>query len=157
MTLYLIAALAQNRVIGNNGRIPWDLPEDLRLFQRRTTGHTVLMGRRTFDLLPEPLPNRRNVVLTHRPIPSIESFPSLDEALSAVAADGEVYVIGGGSVYAQTIERADGMVLSHVHQEPEGDAFFPEYENLLGSLFEQLSLQKHTGFDLVEYRRVSTK
>ena len=156
MRIYLIAALGTNRVIGHRGKIPWDLPEDMRLFMQRTTGHCVLMGRRTFDLLPEPLPNRRNIVLTHSPIDGIETFAALDGALRAVADEPEVYVMGGGKVYEQTIGSADGMILSHVHQAPEGDAWFPPYQHLIGPVYEEISRVAYDGFDLAEYRRRRT-
>ena len=155
MKLSLIAALGRNRVIGHQGRIPWDLPEDMRHFMQRTTGHCVLMGRKTFDLLPEPLPDRRNVVLTHSPIEGVECYATLQEGLLAVANEPDVYVMGGGRIYEQTINIGDSMVLSHVDAEPDGDTFFPPYEHLIGTIYKEVSRKQSEGFDLAEYRRIN--
>ena len=84
MKLVLIAALTRRRVIGAGGRIPWHLSEDLKRFKRGTTGHTVLMGRKTFESIGKLLPNRRNVVLSSRPVPGVETYASLDEALASL-------------------------------------------------------------------------
>jgi len=81
--LALIAAVARNRGIGYKGELPWRLPEDMRRFKQITTGHAVLMGRKTFEALGKPLPNRRNVVLTHRAIPGVETYPAIEPALAA--------------------------------------------------------------------------
>ena len=106
MKLVLIAALTRRRVIGAGGRIPWHLSEDLKRFKRGTTGHTVLMGRKTFESIGKLLPNRRNVVLSSRPVPGVETYASLDEALASLKDESQVFVIGGGTLYAQTLERA---------------------------------------------------
>lgn len=154
MKIILVAALTRSRVIGNNGRIPWHLSEDLKIFKRLTTGHTVLMGRATFDSIGKPLPNRRNVVLTSRPIDGIECYHSIDDAFQALASEDMVFVIGGGKVYAQVLELADAMHLSIIEKNEAGDTFFPPYEHLIGSVFSLAGREPHEGFVIEEYVRI---
>lgn len=127
--LHIIAAVAANGAIGYHNHLLYRLSADLRRFKALTTGHTVVMGRRTFESLPKgALPNRRNIVLsrTQTAFAGAETFASLDEALAACAPDEEVYVIGGASVYAQALPLADSLRLTHVDDVPaEADAFFP--------------------------------
>ena len=129
--LSIIVAAARNGAIGLNGALLYHLRADLQRFKALTTGHTIIMGRRTFESLPKgALPNRRNIVLTRQAAysaPGIEVFASLQEALAACAADDETFVIGGESVYAEAMPRADRLYLTHVEATPEAaDAFFPE-------------------------------
>ena len=131
MTLHIICALAANRAIGNKGQLVYYLPADLRHFKALTTGHTVLMGRKTFESLPKgALPNRRNVVITRQEgytQPGIEVFHTFEEALKACATDEHVYVLGGESVYAAALPLADALSLTHIEATPEeADTFFPE-------------------------------
>lgn len=130
MNLSIICALAENRAIGLRGGLLYHLSADLKHFKQLTTGHTVLMGRKTFESLPKgALPNRRNVVITRQAgfsAPGIEVFHSLDEALAACASDAEVFVIGGESVYAAALPLADRLCLTYIHATPsESDTFFP--------------------------------
>lgn len=154
MKLLLIAALSRNRVIGKEGKLPWHIPEDLRRFKRLTTGHTVLMGRKTFESLGKPLPNRRNVVLTSRTIPGIETYSSIPAALEALADEEKVFVIGGGEIFRQFLERVDGWYLTIVEKEVEGDVFFPPYEHLIGSQFLLVNKEEHEGFTFLDYVKV---
>ncbi len=154
MKLILIAALTRRRVIGKDGRLPWHIPEDLKRFKRLTTGHTVLMGRTTFESIGKPLPHRRNVVLTSRPIPGIECYTSLETALEHVRMDEKVFVIGGGTVYKQTLDRADELLLTIVEQNVEGDTYFPSYEHLIGPVFSLAARDAHDGFVFEDYRRI---
>ena len=131
MELNIICAVAENGAIGNKNDLVYHLRADLRRFKQLTTGHTVLMGRRTFESLPKgALPNRRNIVLTRSrsfAAPGAEVFPSLAEALAACAADEEVFVIGGASVYREALPLADRLLLTHIHATPpEADTFVPE-------------------------------
>lgn len=130
-SISIIAAVAGNNAIGLNGKLLYWLPEDLKRFKALTTGHTIIMGRKTFDSLPKgALPNRRNVVLTRskRTFPGAETFPSLSQALASCSAEEEVYVIGGASVYAEALPFADRLCLTEVHDTPkEADAFFPDF------------------------------
>lgn len=153
MTLAIIAAIATNRVIGSGGQLPWRLPEDLKRFKRLTTGHAILMGRRTWDSLGKPLPDRRNVVVSSRPVPGAETYASTSDALRALAGEERVFVIGGGTLYAQLLERADELYLTLLHREAEGDVFFPPYEHLIGSLFIERAREPRGDFDFVDYIR----
>ena len=154
MKLAIIAALTRNRVIGKAGKLPWHISEDLRRFKRLTGGHAVLMGRATWESLGRPLPGRRNVVLSSGPVSGVEAYTSLPDALRALAECDTVFVIGGGKVYAQLLDRADELHLTLVHQEAEGDAFFPPYEHLLGTAFVEAARENHEGFTFVDYVRV---
>jgi dihydrofolate reductase len=126
--LYLIAALGRNRVIGRDGALPWRLPDDLRRFKQLTLGQPVLMGRKTWVSLGRPLPGRENRVLTRDRqfvAPGARVFHRLEDALAA-PAQGALWVIGGGELYAQLLPRADALFLTEVDAAPEGDAHFPE-------------------------------
>ena len=129
----VIAAVARNRAIGLDNKLLYWLPNDLRRFKTLTTGHTIVMGRRTFESLPKgALPNRRNIVLTRsqQQFPGAETFPTLTAALAACQADEEVYIIGGASVYRQALPLADRLCLTEIDDTPqEADAFFPDYSD----------------------------
>jgi dihydrofolate reductase len=129
----LIAAVAKNRAIGYKNKLLYWLPNDLKRFKALTTGHTIIMGRKTFDSLPKgALPNRRNIVLsrTQTDFPGCETFASLDEALRHCTSDEEVFIIGGASVYRQAIAIADRLCLTEVNDTPaQADAFFPAYDD----------------------------
>ena len=133
MKITLLVAMARNRVIGRRGALPWHLPEDLRRFKRRTDGHVVIMGRRTFESLGGPLPNRRAIVITRRrdyDVPGATPAHSLDEALETARAWGEqeVFVLGGAAIYALALPLADRLEITVVHAEVEGDTYFPEFD-----------------------------
>ncbi len=129
--LILISAVAANRAIGFRGGQPFTIAEDLHRFRRLTEGHTVVMGRRTFEALPHgALPRRRNIVLTRRPdfsAPGVEAFSSLADALAACSADEDIYIIGGGEVYAAALPLAERLHITHIHADaPDADTFFPD-------------------------------
>lgn len=158
----LIAALAEeNRVIGQDGDLPWHLPGDLKRFKRLTLGHPVLMGRKTFESIVErlggPLPERRSVVLTSRSRlhdhPDVVVCGSLDEALEAVADEDVVFVAGGGSVYRQLLPSADRLELTLVEGEWNGDVVFPEYEGLVGTEFRVVAEETGDGYRFVTLER----
>lgn len=133
MQLSLIAAVSANGVIGSDGHVPWYLPEELKHFKRTTTGHTVIMGRKTFESIKSkiknPLPNRTNVVITRQPnyqaLPGVEVYHDVASAIAAHATEPEIFIIGGGEIYRQTIDQADTLYLTHVHQTVEGETTFP--------------------------------
>ena len=131
MSFSIIAAVAKNRAIGFENKLIYWLPNDLKRFKALTTGHTIIMGRKTFESLPKgALPNRRNVVLsrTTKELPGCEVFPTLQAALQNCKADEDVYIIGGAHVYKQAISMADRLCLTEVNDTPaEADAFFPNY------------------------------
>ena len=123
--------MAENRVIGRDGGLPWRLPDDLKHFKRLTVDHTVIMGRKTFDEIRRPLANRRNVVISRNPDfrpPGATVVPSLREALALGATEREVFVIGGGEIYRLALPVADRIYLTVVHAEVDGDTWFPAFE-----------------------------
>lgn len=129
--LSLIAAMARNRVIGLHNRLPWRLPADMKRFRELTTGHAIIMGRKTFDSLPRPLPNRTNIVVTrdreYRP-DGATVVHSIEDAIARAGADREVFVIGGEQIYRQTLPIADRLYLTLVDNDFDGDAWFPAYD-----------------------------
>jgi dihydrofolate reductase len=153
MRIAIIAAIARNRVIGRDGRLPWHIPEDLTRFQRLTMGHALLMGRRTCEAIGTPLPGRRSVVVTSRPIAGVETCPSPEAALALLAGEPLVFVIGGSAMFAAFLLKADLLYLTQVDEAPEGDAFFPPYEAILARRFRLISSEQHTGFRFDDYER----
>ncbi len=135
MILSLIAAMAENRVIGDRGRVPWHLPEDLAFFERTTTGHPVLLGRKTWETIQAPLPGRKVTVLSRREgfsAPGVTVARNLEEALAPYRGSrGEVFVAGGGEVYRETLPLADRIYLTVVRGAFPGDVFFPEVPETL--------------------------
>lgn len=126
----IIVAIAQNNAIGFENKLIYWLPNDLKRFKSLTTGNTIIMGRRTFESLPKgALPNRRNIVLSRtgkaEDFPGADLYPNLQEALSS--CEGDIYIIGGASVYKEALPIADRLCLTYVHDTPEqADTFFPE-------------------------------
>ena len=127
----MIAAVARNRAIGFENRLIYWLPNDLKRFKQLTTGHTILMGRRTFESLPKgALPNRRNCVLTTsvRELPGCECFASWEEFQATCRPDEEIFIIGGASLYSALLEKADRLCLTEIDDVPaQADTFFPDY------------------------------
>ena len=123
----LIAALSRTRLIGKNGALPWRLPRDLQMFKRLTTGKKVLMGRKTFESIGKPLPNRENLVLSRsgQSIPGTQVFSTVSAALTSIKEEEELMIIGGGEVYKQCLPIATRLYLSVVEGDFQGDAFFP--------------------------------
>ena len=127
----LIAAIAANGVIGSGGALPWRLPEDLKYFKRLTQGHTVVMGRKTWESIGRALPGRRNVVVTRQTgyvAPEASVAPSLEAALAACAGETDVYVIGGAELYGAALPLADSLLLTEIHRDFAGDTRFPEFD-----------------------------
>lgn len=131
MKISIIAAVAKNRAIGYQNKLIYWLPNDLKRFKALTTGHTIIMGRNTYESLPKgALPNRRNVVLsaTVSELPGCDVYPSLEDALQSCTPDEYIYIIGGARVYQQAMAVADRLCLTEVDDTPaEADAFFPDY------------------------------
>lgn len=150
----LVAAVARNGVIGVGGRLPWHLPDDLAHFRRVTTGHVVVMGRRTFESIGRPLPRRTNIVVTRQREWSAEGVlvaAGVREALGlADAHAGDVMVVGGAEVYAAAMGLADRQVLTEVHDAPEGDVHYPGFE---AADWAEERREGHEGFDFVWLRR----
>ena len=133
MKITLIAAVAENRVIGRDGGLPWRLPDDLRRFKQRTLGHNVIMGRRTFESLAAPLPDRPAIVVSRSrelEIPGATVANSVDEALDIARGRGEdeVFILGGSEIYAIALPLADRLELTVVHADIQGDTYFPKFD-----------------------------
>jgi dihydrofolate reductase len=160
--IVIIAAVAEkNRVIGNGKDLPWHIPEDMRRFKALTTGHPLIMGRRTFESIIHQygrvLPDRRNIVITSRGMlpgyPDIETYGSVEEALDAVADAPRAYIGGGGTIYEQLLPKSDRLDLTLIEGDYEGDTYFPPYEHLIGPVFEKTHEEPYEGFRFVVYER----
>lgn len=154
----LVAAVSANGVIGDQGRLPWHLPDDLKRFKALTLGHTIVMGRKTWQSIGRLLPGRRNVIVSRDPdlrIEGAEVVSSVVSAIAIAAGDEEVFVIGGGEIYQTTIDLADRLQLTEVALDVPGDAFFPDIDR---AQWNESSRTAHvaadgTGFDFVVYDR----
>jgi dihydrofolate reductase len=142
MTITLIAAAAENNALGKDNRMIWHLPNDFKRFKQLTTGHNIIMGRKTFESLPGLLPNRTHIIITHQKDYQAEGciiVNSLDDALAACPQDEEVFIIGGGEIYRQSMNRADKIELTRVHGiSPDADAFFPDIDPNVWKLMEKV-------------------
>ena len=154
--IVIIAAVARNRVIGKDNQLLWHIPEDMAHFKALTAGHTVIMGRKTWESLPErfrPLPGRRNIVITRQAgyaAPGAERADSLEMALELASTAAVAFVIGGEQIYRQAMAIADRLEITEVDQEPEGDAWFPE---IAAFDWEISGKSERPGFAFVTYRR----
>lgn len=127
-TLSIICAMDENRLIGNKNSLPWQLPADLAFFKKTTMNKPILMGRKTFESIGRPLPGRRNIIITRDPLIQYEgcdTTASIESALELVTDQPEVMLIGGASLYQQTIGMADRLYITQIHAKFEGDAWFP--------------------------------
>ena len=132
MRVALVAAVARNGVIGRDGELPWRLPADLRYFKALTLGKPVVMGRKTWESIGRPLPERRNIVLTRQPgytADGAELLPSPQAALSLLRAEAEVMIIGGEAIYRAFLDRAARIYLTEVDADVDGDARFPAFDS----------------------------
>lgn len=157
--LFLVAAIAANRVIGLKGKMPWHLPEDLKHFKSLTLGHPVIMGRRTWESIGgRPLPGRENIVVTRRrdyAAPGASIASSLEAALALCAGARLAFVIGGSELYAAALPCADGLVLTEIQREFRGDTCFPEFDRCT---WRETQRERHTAadgmrFDFVLYEK----
>lgn len=144
--LSAIVAMAENRVIGINNQLPWKLPADLKHFKNITTGHPILMGRKTYESIGRPLPNRMNIIMTrdrHYQANGCHVVTGIDEALQLAAHENknEIFVIGGAEVYKQLLPQIDRLYLTIVHHPFEGDAYFPALNQVD---WQEISHEKHT-------------
>ncbi|ERJ60970.1 dihydrofolate reductase [Sphingobacterium paucimobilis] len=139
----LIVAAAENNAIGKNNQMPWHLPNDFKYFKKTTLGHSVIMGRKTFESIGKPLPERRNIVLTRDQQynnPEIDVANSLQDVLTYCRDEREIFIIGGANIYQQVLPLAQRVLLTRVHATIDGDAFFPE---LPSTEWELISQEKH--------------
>lgn len=157
-TVSLIVAVAHNRVIGVNNTLPWHLPEDLKRFRALTTGHHIIMGRKTYESLGRLLPGRTTVIVTRNKAYNVEGAliaDSLEEAISLCKDDNEAFVIGGAELYKDALKLADKLYLTEIDLQVEGDAFFPEFQE---SEWKETSREAHTSaqglpFSYITYNR----
>ena len=156
--IYLVAAIARNGVIGANGKLPWHLPEDLQHFKKLTLGHPIIMGRRTWESFAKPLPGRDSIVVTRRAgyeAPGASVAASLEAAIALCAGEPVAFVIGGAELYAAALPLADGLVLTEIDKDYEGDTRFPEWDRKGWRVSQK---ETHTSlqgvrFDFVLYER----
>lgn len=152
----LIAAVARTGVIGDAGDIPWRVPGEQARFKEWTQGHTLVMGRATFDSIGRPLPGRRTIVITRNLSwyhPGVETAHSLAQALALAGVADEVFVAGGGQIYAEALPFAHRLVLSEIDSDAGGDTLFPHWDR---SAFTETQRTAYEGYDLVVYERVGT-
>lgn len=131
MTISIIAAVAENNVIGKNNKLIWHLPADLKYFKNITLGHSIIMGRKTFESVGKPLPGRKNVIITRQKQYSATDcyvVGSLNEAIELTKSENEVFIVGGAEVYNLSLPFVHKMYLTKIHQKFDGDTFFPEFD-----------------------------
>lgn len=152
--LAIIAAISENNCIGKDNALLWNIPEDMKNFKDITSGHIVLMGRNTWESIPEkfrPLPNRKNIVITRDEnylLPEdVEKYFSIGEALKKYKNEN-VFVIGGASIYKQTIDIADKLYITEVHKTFDGDVFFPEIDK---NIWQEVEREDFDGFSFFQY------
>ena len=149
--IYLVAAVASNGIIGANGELPWRLPEDLQHFKRITTGHPVIMGRRTWESLKGPLPGRDNIVVTRTAgyeTPGAAVASSLEAALALCLGEPVAFVVGGSSLFAESLPSAAGLVMTEIHKDFEGDTWFPPYDR---SRWKESQREQHVTADGMKF------
>lgn len=142
--------MSVNRVIGHGSRIPWHLPEDFKWFKQMTTGQIIVMGRKTFEAIGKPLPNRETIVLSRSALqyPGVRTADSLSE-LNPAHEEREIFICGGAQIYAMALPLCSDLYLTHVKQVVEGDVFFPPFENYYRPVAEVLDCPE---FRIVHYR-----
>lgn len=152
----MIVAHDPNLVIGKEGGLPWHYSEDLKYFKQTTMGHPILMGRTVFEELDEkPLPGRKNIVLSRcRNYEHVPTFSSTEKALSYLSDEEIVFCIGGGEVYRQLLPRTDKLFVTEIHQSYEGDTYFPEYRDDIGSSWKEIKREEQEALSFVVYKRM---
>jgi len=161
--IVIIAAIGEeSRVIGKGMDLPWHIPDDLKRFKSLTLGYPIVMGHRTFESLVHqfggPLKDRRNIVLgreaSYPQYDNVEAYDSIDDAMAAVQDEERIFIGGGASVYRAFLPYADRLELTLVEGHYEGDVFFPRYDHLLGTMYEQSKVRQKNGFRFETYRRI---
>lgn len=161
MILSAIVAMSSNRVIGKDGGLPWRIPEDLKFFKDKTTGHIMIMGRKTFESLGKPLPNRLHVVITRQKdyvAHGAHVFHTVEEAVAFCRTQtdkwgDEVFIVGGGEIYKEMMDVTDRIYLTEIHSEFNGDARFPEFDKNVFKEIERKPRTEPVRFDFVVYER----
>lgn len=156
MTLAAIVAHDPNLVIGRKGELPWHYSEDLKYFKKVTMGHPIIMGRVVFEELNEkPLPGRENIVLSRsRNYEHVRTFSAIQGALDYVDDEDIAFVIGGAEVYRQLMPKVEKLFVTEIHEEYEGDTYFPEYRHEVGSTWREIKRDTHSELSFVVYERI---
>ena len=152
--IYHVVAVAENGVIGKDNKLPWHFSSDLKFFKNLTTGHTVVMGRKTFDSIGKALPNRENIVISraaHAPVAGVTFVTSVGEVLK-IAQKGDTFIIGGASIYQETREAIDGVYLTRIYATFAGDAFYPGVPEGFREV-SRTPLQEDPKVEVLVYRR----
>ena len=152
--IYHVVAVSQNGVIGKDGKLPWHFSADLKFFKNLTTNHTVIMGRKTFDSIGKALPNRKNIVISRQPhaeVPGAEFVTSIEAALRR-ATQGETFIIGGAVIFGETMNLVNGIYLTRIGQDFEGDAFYPAVPAGFKEVSRQ-TLQEEPLIEVILYKR----
>ena len=162
MILSHIAAMGDNRVIGNHGDLPWDLPEDMKYFMEKTRGHIIIMGRKTFETLEKPLPKRLTIVVTRQPgydgrgcivVPTVAA--AIDEAKKHLSQwPEEVFICGGGEIYKESLPLAQRIYLTHIYKEFAGDAYYPEFDREKYNEISRVDRFEPLAFSFLVYERI---
>ncbi|HBM78987.1 MAG TPA: dihydrofolate reductase [Verrucomicrobiales bacterium] len=156
MTLAAIVAMTPERIIGRDNDLPWHFPEDLKFFKKTTSGHPVVMGRKTFESIGRPLPNRQNIVITRDSSWSaegVETIHSKEEITELELRSQRVFIMGGAEIYSLFLKDLDELFVSWIYQSHEGDTTFPEFENLFG---EFTIVESYPEFEIRLYSRQQT-
>lgn len=148
----IIAAVAENRVIGNNGDIPWYIPDDFKHFKETTLNSTIIMGSKTWDSLPKkPLPKRQNVIMSRTRKEDNGIWVSNKEDAIKASEYDDIYVIGGEQIYQEFMDIADFLIISQIKMKPSGDTFFP----IISNDWEIIRVVEHEDFDILTYKRLT--
>jgi dihydrofolate reductase len=158
LRLIAVAAMASNRVIGKNGKLPWKLPEDLEFFKQLTTGYPVIMGRRTFESIGRPLPKRRNIIISN----TLKTAPTGTDLVASIDSlrmpsnnlSGRVFVIGGAQIYTALMPQIDEIYLSYIFEDHQGDVTLPEFEKYFNL---KEVIKKYDAFEVRHYFRNTLK
>lgn len=156
MKIVIIVAHDPNLVIGKDGSLPWHYSEDLKFFKKVTMGSPLLMGRVVFEELNEkPLPGRENVVLSRtKQYDHVRTFDSIERALNYLKDYKQVFVIGGGEIYKQFMDRTDELVVTEIKKEYVGDTYLVDYRSDIGSVWEEIWREEHDDFTFIRYKRI---
>ena len=160
--LVSIAAVAKNNVIGKDGKLIWHIPEDLKRFKRLTLGHPMIMGRKTFESFPKPLPGRTHIVLSSTPNKNTENIIWIDSIEKAINTAKELdnekaFIIGGGNIYRQTIDLVDELEITEIDASFDGDTFFPEIDKTIFKLKKSEKADIGKEFDIIYNKYLKTK
>ncbi|MBT8360734.1 MAG: dihydrofolate reductase [Desulfobacterales bacterium] len=153
----IIVAIAQNGVIGREGKLPWHLPSDLQHFKKTTLGYPLIMGRKTFDSIGKPLPGRDNIVLTRdksRSFPGCITMHSLDDAFEYCTGEDKVFVIGGGDIFTLALPLTDTIIVTLLKRDVDGDVYFSDIDQKQFNEIERIEYNQEEPYSIIRYERV---